>query len=180
MIVKGGEEEKKHKKLKKRYRRDMELEGDMGGGRNIRKTSSTIGGGGCNIFVPVLRGNGTKIAPPGYIFDQPPHGMSWIRGSCRGLCRGSRSLIPGRGCFDDLPGDEIVVSPPSLIVEPLVSNRVLVMENEKGAEREAHGAQGLSENCSDGGSPLSRLIRDCCNKCHQSPLERSMRVAYND
>ena len=40
--------------------------------------------------------------------------------ACR-PCRGSRSLIPGRGCFGDLPGDEIVVSPPSLIVEPLPS-----------------------------------------------------------
>ena len=27
-------------------------------------------------------------------------------------CRGSCSLIPERGCFGDLPGDEIVVSPP--------------------------------------------------------------------
>ena len=37
-------------------------------------TSSTIGGGGrgCNIFVPVLGANGTKIAPTGDIFDQPP------------------------------------------------------------------------------------------------------------
>ena len=26
---------------------------------------------GCNIFVPVLGGNGTKIAPTGDIFDQP-------------------------------------------------------------------------------------------------------------
>ena len=34
-------------------------------------------------------------------------------------CRGSCSSIPGRGCFGDLPGDEIVVSPPSPIVEPL-------------------------------------------------------------
>ena len=34
---------------------------------------------------------------------------------CRGLC----SLIPRRGCFGDLLGDEIVVSPPSLIVGPL-------------------------------------------------------------
>ena len=33
-------------------------------------TSSTIGGGrGCNIFVPVLRGKGTKIAPTGDRFD---------------------------------------------------------------------------------------------------------------
>ena len=35
--------------------------------------------------------------------------------SCGGSCR----LISGRGCFDDLRGDEIVVSPPSPIVEPL-------------------------------------------------------------
>ena len=36
-------------------------------------TSSTIGGEGrgCNIFVLVLGGNGTKIAPTGDILDQP-------------------------------------------------------------------------------------------------------------
>ena len=33
------------------------------------------GGRGCNIFVPVLGGNGTKIAPNGDIFDQPPDQM---------------------------------------------------------------------------------------------------------
>ena len=34
------------------------------------------GGRGCNIFVPVLGGgNGTKIAPTGDIFDQPPGQM---------------------------------------------------------------------------------------------------------
>ena len=38
--------------------------------------------------------------------------------ACR-PCRGSCSPIPGRGCFGDLPGDEIVVFPPSPIVEPL-------------------------------------------------------------
>ena len=40
-------------------------------------TRSTIGGGGrgCNKFVPVLGGNGTKIAPTGDIFDQPPGEM---------------------------------------------------------------------------------------------------------
>ena len=32
-------------------------------------------GRGCNIFVPVLGGNGTKIAPTGDIFDQPPGQM---------------------------------------------------------------------------------------------------------
>ena len=37
---------------------------------------STIGGGGGHKFVPVLGGNGTKIAPPEDLFDQPPDGMS--------------------------------------------------------------------------------------------------------
>ena len=50
-------------------------EGDLA--RDCVRTSSTIGGGGrgCNIFVPVLGGNGTKIAPPRDIFDQPPGQM---------------------------------------------------------------------------------------------------------
>ena len=33
------------------------------------------GGRGCNIFVPVLGGNGTKIVRTGYRFDQPPGQM---------------------------------------------------------------------------------------------------------
>ena len=38
---------------------------------------STIGGGrGCNKIVPVLGGDGTRIAPPGDLFDQPPRAMS--------------------------------------------------------------------------------------------------------
>ena len=36
-------------------------------------------GRGCDKFVPVLRGDGTKIAPTGDIFDWPPGVMSWIR-----------------------------------------------------------------------------------------------------
>ena len=43
------------------------------------ETRSTIGGGqrleggrGCNKVFPVLGGNGTKIAPTGDTFDQPP------------------------------------------------------------------------------------------------------------
>ena len=40
------------------------------------ETSSTIGARrGCNIFAPVLGRNGTKIAPTGDIFDQPPDQM---------------------------------------------------------------------------------------------------------
>ena len=59
------------------------------------ETRSTIEGGrGCNKFVPVLRGNGTKIAPIGNIFDQPLGGMSWIRGK-----------------LADHVGDRVVLSP---------------------------------------------------------------------
>ena len=35
-----------------------------------------LGGRGCNKFVPVLGGDGTKIAPTGDIFDQPLDGIS--------------------------------------------------------------------------------------------------------
>ena len=38
------------------------------------------GGQGCHRFVPVLGVDGTKIAPPGDLFDQPPVEMSSIRG----------------------------------------------------------------------------------------------------
>ena len=50
-------------------------EGDFA--RDCVGTSSTIGGGGRgrNIFVPVSGGNGTKIAPPRDILDQPPGHM---------------------------------------------------------------------------------------------------------
>ena len=75
---------------------------------------------GCNKFVPVLRENGTKIVPTGDIFDQPPGGMSWIRGKLADhVGDQSCSPISGRGCFGDLPGDGIVVSPPPPIVEQL-------------------------------------------------------------
>ena len=59
-----------------------------------------------------------KTAATGDIFDQLPGQMRCSGQACR-PCTGSCSPIPGRGCFGDLPGDEIVVSPPSLIVEPL-------------------------------------------------------------
>ena len=34
------------------------------------------GGRGCRKFVPVLKGDGTKIAPPRDIFDQPAGELS--------------------------------------------------------------------------------------------------------
>ena len=43
----------------------------------LTASRSTIGGcRGCNKLVPVLGGDGTRIALPGDLFDQPPHEMS--------------------------------------------------------------------------------------------------------
>ena len=70
-------------------------------------TRSTIEGGrGCNKFVPDLRGNGTKIAPTGYIFDQPPGGMSWIRGKLADHVGGHVLLSPEEGVLVTSPGTE--------------------------------------------------------------------------
>ena len=70
-------------------------------------TRSTIEGGrGCNNFVPVLRGNGTKIAPTGDIFDQPPGGMSWIRGKLADHVGGHVVLSPEKGVLVTSSGTE--------------------------------------------------------------------------
>ena len=65
--------------------------------------STTEGGRGCNNFVPVLRGNGTKIDPTGDIFDQPPGAMCWIQGK-----------------LADHVGDHVVLSPEEgvLVISP--------------------------------------------------------------
>ena len=46
--------------------------------------------------------------------------------ACR-ACLGSFSPTPRRGCFSDLPGDGIVVSPPSPIVERLPSASIATL-----------------------------------------------------
>ena len=70
-------------------------------------TRSTIEGGrGCNSFVPVLRGNITKIAPTGDIFDQPPGGMSWIRGKLADHVGDHVVLSPEEGVLVTSPGTE--------------------------------------------------------------------------
>ena len=64
------------------------------------------GGGGCNNFVPVLRGNGTKIAPTGDIFDQPFGGMSWIRVKLADHVGDHVVLSPEEGVLVTSPGTE--------------------------------------------------------------------------
>ena len=58
-----------------------------------------LGGRGCNMFVPVLGGDGTKIAPTVDIFDQPPGGMSCFRGK-----------------LADYVGDHLVLSPEGVVL----------------------------------------------------------------
>ena len=78
---------------------------------------STIEGGrGCNKCVPVLRGNGTKIAPTGYIFDQPPGGMSWVRGKLAGHVGGHVVLSPEEGVLVTSPGTESSYPRPSQLL----------------------------------------------------------------
>ena len=70
-------------------------------------------GGECLKFVPVLGGDGTKIVPPRYLFDQPPGEMSGIRGKFAGH-------VGGHLCFGDLHGDTIiVVCPPQSLNDSL-------------------------------------------------------------
>ena len=57
------------------------------------------GGRGRNKFVPVWGGDGTKIASTGGIFDQPPGGMSCIRGK-----------------LADHVGDHLVTSPEGAVL----------------------------------------------------------------
>ena len=59
------------------------------------------GGRGCNKFVPVLGGDGTKIVPPEDVFDQPPDEMNWIRGK-----------------LADHTGDHVVLSPEGVVLVP--------------------------------------------------------------
>ena len=63
---------------------------------------STIGGRRvCTKIVPVLGGDGTKIAPPGDLFDQPPGEMNCIQGK-----------------LADYSGDHAVLSPEGVVLAP--------------------------------------------------------------
>ena len=64
-------------------------------------------GGGCNKFVPDLRGNGTKIVPTGDMFDQPPGEMSWIRGELADHVVGDHVVLSSEeGALKNFPGTE--------------------------------------------------------------------------
>ena len=52
-----------------------------------------------------LVGGGTKIVPRGDLFDQSPGEISSIQGMLADHVGDHVVLIPGRGCFGDLPGD---------------------------------------------------------------------------
>ena len=61
----------------------------------------------------------------GHIIWPTPWSNAMNSGQACQPCRGSCSPIPGRSCFDDLPGDKIVVFPPSPI-DPALFLKILV------------------------------------------------------
>ena len=56
--------------------------------------------------MPVLRGNGTKIAPTGDIFDQPSGELSWIRGKLADHVGDHVVLFPEEGVLVTSPRTE--------------------------------------------------------------------------
>ena len=66
---------------------------------------STIGGV-CDKFVPVLGGDGTKIVPPGDLFDQPPGELNSIRGKLADHAGDNVVLSPEGAVFVPSPGTE--------------------------------------------------------------------------
>ena len=78
------------------------------------------GGAGSSNFVPAFgRGRHENSPYRGHIWPTPRWNEFSSGEACQ-PCRGSCSPIPGRGCFGNLHGDGIVVSPPSPIVEQLM------------------------------------------------------------
>ena len=78
------------------------------------QTRSTIERGRvCNNLVPVLRGNGTKIAPTGDICVQPPGEMSWIRGKLADHVRDHAVLSPEEVVLVTSSGTELSHPRPS-------------------------------------------------------------------
>ena len=82
-----------------------------------------------------------------------------LREACR-PCRGSCSLIPGRGCSGDLPGEEIVVSPPSPIVEPLNSRRWLSSHRQSLHSHGGHLQRDISSVLCDRGDESRGGLKD--------------------
>ena len=64
------------------------------------------GGRGCNKFDPVLGRNGTKVAPPGDLFNQPPCEMNVIRGKLADHARNYVVLSPEGAVLVPSPGTE--------------------------------------------------------------------------
>ena len=73
---------------------------------DILESFNDWGGRGCREFVPVLEGDGTKIAPPGDIYDQPPGEMRRIRGKPTDHVKDHAVLYPEGAVLMTTPGTE--------------------------------------------------------------------------
>ena len=64
------------------------------------------GGRGCRKFVPVLKGDCTKIAPPGDVFDQPRGELSQIQGKLADHIEDRAVLSSEVAVLATIPGTE--------------------------------------------------------------------------
>ena len=87
-------------------------------------------GRGCHKFVPVLVGDGSKIASPGDLFDQPPGEVSSIRGRLADHVGGHKVLSPEGVVLVSSPGTEssYPCPPRSLKHSPATPEHLLVHE----------------------------------------------------
>ena len=106
-------------------------------------TRSTIETGrGCNKLVPVLRGNGTKIAPTGDICVQPPGEMSWIRGKLTDHVGDHAVLSPGEVVLVTSSGTELSHPRPSQSL-----NNSCSATNTDMMRRSCHGLKAYVVGC---------------------------------
>ena len=79
---------------------------------NFNESFNDWGVRGCHRFIPVLGVVGTKIAPPGDLFDQLPLEMSSIRGKLANHVGDRVVLSPERVVSMTSPGTESSYPPP--------------------------------------------------------------------
>ena len=76
-------------------------------------------------FPPVLVADGTKISPPGHIFDQPPCERSLIQTKLADHIIGDRVVLsPGTDALVTSPGTESSNPPPTIVERFLIVSHV--------------------------------------------------------
>ena len=100
-----------HEARQPRLTTEADVEPDI---KTRKRPVKRLGGGGrgCNKFVPVLGGDGTKTTAIGDIFGQSPGGMSGIRGKLADHVEYPIVLSPEGAVLVTSPGTESYPRPP--------------------------------------------------------------------